>query len=197
MPQTRFSLHSRSPQKRENLDRKLVELYQKIRSKFKFFGTFQDVLTRSSGYGSADLKDEQEPEEFAKRQLIEPLIEFLGYETVSETTLPSPVGRKKPDYTIRPKNQEKPIFYVEAEPFNTDLYSGGRGVSQVKDWLLSRASKTSYGIATDGFQWIILKFDDASAQSKPFLKVDLKPIFLRILNPGSFVNRAMDMTWQS
>jgi SAM-dependent methyltransferase len=182
-------LYSYSPQKRENLDKKLTELYHKIRSRFKVFGTFQDVLTKSSGYSSADLKDEQEPEEFAKRWLIEPLIEILGYETVSETVLPSPVGRKKPDYTIRPKNQERPIFYVEAEPFNTDLYMEGKGVSQVKGWLLSRASKTSYGIATDGFQWIILKFDDASAQSKPFFKVDLKPVFLKILNPGSFITQ--------
>jgi len=189
MVQTRFSLFSCSPEKREDLDRTLKELFHKIRSRFKVFGTFQDVLTKFSGYSSADLKDEQEPEEFAKRWLIEPLIEFLGYETVSATTLPSPVGRKKPDYTIRPKNQERPVFYVEAEPFNTDLNVEGKGVSQVKGWLLSRASKTSYGIATNGFQWIVLKFDDASAQSKPFLNVDLKPVFLKILNPGSFVTQ--------
>jgi type I restriction-modification system DNA methylase subunit len=146
-------------------------------------------LTKSSGYCSADLKDEQEPEEFARRQLIEPLIDILGYEIVSETVLSSPGGRKKPDYTIRPKQQDAPIFYVEAEPFNTDPYSDGHGLWQVRTWLLSRASKTDYGIATDGFQWILLKFDTASAQSKEFFKVDLKPIFLRILNPGSFVSQ--------
>ena len=189
MAQTRFSFYSCSPQKIENLDQKLRELYHKIKSRFKLFGTFQDVVTKSSGYHSSDLKDEQEPEEFAKRQLIEPLIEVLGYEIVSETILPSPGGKKKPDYIIRPKKQEKPIFYVEAESFNTDLYSDGRGLSQVRNWLLSRASKTDYGIATDGFQWILLKFDAASAQSKEFFKVDLRPIFLKILNPGSFVTQ--------
>jgi type I restriction-modification system DNA methylase subunit len=189
MVQTRFSLHSCSPEKRANLERELTELYDRIRSRFKVFGTFQDVLTQRSGYSSADLKDEQEPEEFARRWLIEPLIEVLGYEIISETTLPSPVGRKKPDYTIRPKNQEKPIFYVEAEQFNTDLNFEGKGVSQVKSWLLSKASKTSYGIATDGFQWIVLKFDDASAQSKPIFKIDLRPVFLKILNPGSLVTK--------
>ncbi|MCJ7760718.1 hypothetical protein MUP59_06200 [Candidatus Bathyarchaeota archaeon] len=135
------------------------------------------------------MKDEQEPEEFAKRQLIEPLIEIMGYEVVPETVLSSPSGRKKPDYTIRPRNQDEPIFYVEAESFNTDLYSEGHGLWQVRNWLLSRASKTDYGIATDGFQWILLKFDTASARSKEFFKVDLKPIFLRILNPASFVEQ--------
>ena len=190
MLQTRFSLGPISIQKKENLDKKLTELYHNIKSRFKVFGTFQDVLAKSSSYHSEDLKDEQEPEEFAKRQLIEPLIELLGFETVSETVIPSPSGRKKPDYIIRPKGQENPIFYVEAEPFNSDLYSEGRGVSQVKNWLLSRASKTDYGIATDGFQWILLKFDTASAQSKEFFKINLKIIFLKILNPTAFVSQA-------
>jgi SAM-dependent methyltransferase len=187
--QTRFTFHQCSPEKREKLDQKLSEIYDNIKSRFKFFGTFQDVLTKASGYSSADLKDEQEPEEFAKRQLIEPLIEIMGYEIVPETVLSSPVGRKKPDYTIRPKNQDEPIFYVEAEPFNKDLHADGSGLWQVRNWLLSRASKTDYGIATDGFQWILLKFDTASTRSKEFFKVDLKPIFLRILNPGSFVEK--------
>lgn len=188
MSQTRFSVIQIAPEKKKNLEEKLTEVYHTIKNKFKSFGTFQDVLTKSSDYHSKDLKDEQSPEEFAKRELIEPLIELLGFEIVAETVLPSPSGRKKPDYTIRPKRQDKPIFYVEAEPLSTDLYSKDHGVSQVQDWLLSRASKTDYGIATNGFQWILLKFDTVSAQSKDFLKVDLRPIFLRILNPGSFVS---------
>jgi len=187
--QTRFSFRKCSPQKRENLDQRLSEIYHNLKNRFKVFGTFQNVLTKSSGYSSADVKDEQEPEEFAKRQLIEPLFDALGYEIVSETVLSSPGGKKKPDYTIRPINQDNPIFYVEAESFNTDLYGEGQGLWQVKNWLLSRASKTDYGIATDGFQWVLLKFDTASAQSKEFFKVDLKPIFLRILNPGIFVSQ--------
>jgi hypothetical protein len=187
MIQTRFSFISIDPEKKKNLDNKLKELYHIIKSRFKSFGTFQDVLAKSSGYGSNDLKDEQEPEEFAKQYLIKPLIESLGYETVSETVLPSPVGRKKPDYTIRSKDQ-RVIFYVEAEPFNTDLRAEGRGVSQVDSWLISRASKTNYGIATNGFLWIIRKFDPASAKSKDFLKIDLRRVFLKILSPGSFIS---------
>ena len=188
MVQTRFTIISIPPEKKTSLDDKIRELYHVIKSKFKNFGTFQDVLTKSVSYGSKDLKDEQEPEEFVKQNLIQPLIEFLGYETVSETVLPSPVGRKKPDYTIRPRSQELPIFYVEAESFNTDLRAEGHGVSQVDSWLLSRASKTNYGIATDGFLWIMRKFDPSSAKSKDFFKVDLRPIFLKLLSPGSFIS---------
>ena len=188
MPQTRFSIISVAPEKKKNLDNKLKELYHTIKSRFKNFGTFQDVLTKSASYGSKDLKDEQEPEKFAEQHIIEPLFEFLGYETVSETVLPSPVGKKKPDYTIRPKTQEQPIFYVEAEPFNTDLKAEGHGISQVDSWLLSRASKTNYGIATDGFLWIVRKFDPSSAKSRDFFKIDLRPTFLKMLSPGSFIS---------
>lgn len=122
MPQTRFSFHKCSPQKRENLDQKLSEIYHNVKSRFKLFGTFQNVLTKSS-YSSADLKDEQEPEEFAKRQLIEPLIEVLGYEIVSETVLASPGGKKKQitqsdleikttRFFILKQNRSIPIFTV-------------------------------------------------------------------------------------
>jgi type I restriction-modification system DNA methylase subunit len=189
MVQTRFSIISVAAEKKERLDNKMKELYHNMKSKFKNFGTYQDVVGQSSSYGSKDLKDEQEPEEFAKRNLIEPLIEFLGFETVSETVLPSPLGKKKPDYTIRPRNQEKPIFYVEAESFNTDLLSEGHGKSQVDSWLISRASKTNYGISTDGFQWVLIKFDTASAKGKIFFEIDLRPVFLKILSPGSFITK--------
>lgn len=189
MLQTRLPIVKIASEKIENLERKLGEIYAKTRSKFKIFGTFQKVLVDSATYQSTDLMYEQSPEEFAKRVLIEPLIEFLGFEIVPETVLPSPGGRKKPDYTVRPREKEEPIFYIEAEPLNTDLNSKGRGVSQVKDWLLSRASKTDYGIATDGIRWILLKFEKSSAQSKVFLKVDLRPIFLKMLNPVAFVTK--------
>jgi hypothetical protein len=104
MAQTRFTFPKSSVEKMQRLDAKLSEIYHNIKSRFKLFGTFQDVLAKSSSYSSADLKDEQEPEEFAKRQFIESLIDFLGYEIVPETVLSLPSGRKKPDYTIRPEN---------------------------------------------------------------------------------------------
>jgi hypothetical protein len=190
MYQVRLPLIKIDPEKRENLDKTLGGAYQEIKNRFKIFGFFQEVLTKpSSKLHSKHLKDEQEPEEFTKRNLIEPLIELLGFEIISETVLVSPGGRKEPDYVIRPKKKDEPIIYVEAEPINTDLYSKGHGISQVKDWLISRASKTDYGIATDGFLWILLKFDTTSAQSKEFLKVDLRPIFLRILNPKAFISQ--------
>jgi len=189
MLQTRLPIVKISPEKRKNLDETLKDIYQSLKNRFKEYGTFQEILTNVSGHlSSKDLKDEQIPEEFTKQYLIKPLLDFLGFETVSQTSLSSPSGRRLPDYVIRPKGKSAPIIYVEAEGLNTDLYGKSQGVSQVNEWLLSRASKTDYGLATDGFKWILLKFDTVSAQSKAVLKVDLRPVLLKILNPVSFVS---------
>lgn len=170
-----------SPQRKQELHNKLKELYADVKSRFNNIGKFQDALTLQATCTSKDLKDNQEPEEFAKQFLIKPLIEFLGYETVSETVLPTPFGMKNPDYKIKPKSHDTPLFYVEAEPFNIDLTSRGHGISQVNDWLISKASKTLYGIATDGLIWILCKFEEASSKARPIYSVDLKPIFTKFL----------------
>lgn len=189
MLQTRLPIVNISPEKRRALDEKLKELYQNLKDRFKTYGKFQDVLTNlSSHLSSKDLKDEQIPEEFTKQYLIKPLLDFFGFETISQTSLPSPVGRRLPDYVIRPKGKSLPLIYVEAEGLNSDLYGKSQGVSQVNEWLLSRASKTDYGLATDGLLWILLKFDTVSAQSKAILKIDIRPILLKILNPASFIS---------
>jgi hypothetical protein len=119
MPQTRFAFTDISEEKKKALDDKIAELYQTIKNRFKNIGTFQKVLTEYSKYGSFDLVDEQEPEQFAKQNLIQPLIKFLGYTDTSETSIFTMAGKRKPDYLIRPIDYENPIFYVEAEPINT------------------------------------------------------------------------------
>jgi len=186
MLQTRLYTIQIASEKKQNLEIEINNIYKNIKDRFKNFGKFQDVLIYSSIFHSVDLKDEQLPEEFTKRNIIEPLVSLLGYEIIPETRLSAPSGKKQPDYIMKPKNEGKPIFYVEAEHLNADLYGKNIGVSQVNEWLLSRASKTDYGIATDGFLWILLKFDTTSAESKEILKVDLRQLFLKILNPRGF-----------
>jgi hypothetical protein len=182
----RFAYPSIDPQRVDALDEKLREVYQAIRRGFRQVATFQAVLIESRSYSSRDLVDNQEPEEFVRRKLIEPIIEFLGYETVPETVLSAPAGSTRtPDYTIRPQNQREPLFYVEAEPLAADLRTSGHGLSQVDEWISLRSSSTDYGIATNGLDWIMLKYDTVSNRSSEILQVDLRPIFIRFLNPHS------------
>ncbi len=188
--QTQFNLPDteNSQAKRKELKQEFKNIYDNIRNKFNSFGKFQEVLVNKSTITSKDLKDNQEPEEFTKRNFIEPLFNLLGYEFTTETGLIVPVGRRNPDYQINPINKDKPIFYVEAEPLNCDLYGKGHGITQVNEWLISRYSKTDYGIAINGFEWILLKFDANSVKVKEIFKVDLRPLFIQILNPKGFFN---------
>jgi hypothetical protein len=129
MPQTRFAFPSIDPNRIDSLDQKLLEVYQAVRRGFRHVATFQEVLINSGSYQSRDLVDRQEPEEFVRRKLIEPIVEFLGYEIVSETVLSAPAGSTRtPDYTIRPRNRREPLFYVEAEPLGLDLRTSGHGM---------------------------------------------------------------------
>jgi len=191
--QTRFNLPSldNSSEKKKELENKIIDIYDDIKSRFINFGKFQEVLVRASRLKSSDLKHRQKPEEFTKRKVIEPLIELLGYEIIAaETSLNVPKGMRAPDYIIKPINENKPIFYVEAEPLNVDLYKEKIGVNQVNEWLLSRGSETDYGIATNGFEWILLKFDINSVKVKEMLKIDLRQLFVKNLHPEIFLSES-------
>ena len=71
---------------------------------------------------------------------------------------------------------------LKQNPSILDKFSLSHGASQVNDWLLSKASKTLYGIATDGFIWVLLKFEEASSKARPIYTVDLRPVFSRFLH---------------
>lgn len=120
-----------TPAETDALGQKLSEVYDNVKQRFKNVGAFEKVLVDQKICSSVALKDRQSPEEFAKRNIIEPLMDFLGFEIVPETILPSPSGRKKPDYIIRAKKWGKPVFFVEAEPLNIDLSSKDHGIVQV------------------------------------------------------------------
>lgn len=188
MAQTLLPVIQIDQEKKISLDQHVDTIYSNIKDKFVNFAKFHDVLFEESSYTNVDLKDNQRPEEFTKENMIEPIFDFLGYERVGETTLLTPAGNRDPDYVIRPKENDDTIFYVEAEPLNTDLSSRNHGVAQVREWLISRASQTDYAIATNGFEWILLKYDAASVGIKPILKIDLRPLFSKKLEPTISVN---------
>ena len=186
MPQTRFTFTAISKEREKAFDDEIARLFNIIKNRFKHVGVFQKVLLEKSKYGAFDLTDEQEPEQFAKQCLIQPLMKFLGYAETSEVSMPTQAGKRKPDYIIRPIGKESPILYVEAEPINTDLQAEGHGISQVREWIVSRATKTDYGIATDGIKWIVVKYNPASAKPKTIHEIDLRNIFLALLDPARF-----------
>ena len=183
MSRVSFSI---SQSEKEELNRVFKEILERLRHNFKDALSLNQVLVEGTHFTSLHTTSKQEPEEFTKRNIIEPLFNFLGYTIIPETRLPTPEGLKKPDYIISPPD-ENPIFYVEAEPINQNLYAKKHGVDQVQSWLISKASNTEYGIATNGFEWILLKFDAVNVRVKPILCVNIQDIFKKLLNPHIFV----------
>lgn len=119
----------------------------------------------------------QEPEAFTRQYIIEPILRFLGYSLPRETILKSSTGRKTPDYGIK-INEEK--IMIEAEPLASDLEQKGHGAKQVAEWLDRRSFGIDVGIATNGLEWILLKWDDVSKSIKEISRENICKIFLYV-----------------
>lgn len=181
------------PQIKEGFDGILNVIFNNIKTRVRDYDVFQNIINNNYPIKSSDLKDEQTPEEFTRKYVIEPMFEFLGYEHIGETRLnvplqTSPGGWNQPDYKIRPKGKDKPLLLVEAEPLSKDLFNNKKtGINQVSDWLLSKASGTEYGIATNGFEWVVIKFDASSNKGKVACKFDLTALFSKINNSKALI----------
>lgn len=152
----------------------LNKVYQDLCNKFNGSRNLVDVLNGKK-YSSIDTEFNQKPEELVKQIIVEPLLKFLGYTLVRETSLKTPFGNRYPDYTLYSGDN---IIYAEAEPINTNLYESNHGLSQVYQWLLSKAAKTEYGIATNGLEWILVKFDSSNNDTMEILNISLRSYFL-------------------
>ena len=131
---------------------------------------------------SEDIVQNQKPEDFTKRVIIRPLLKVLNFETQDigrESGQKLASSTRWADYTL---TIDKELVLIEAEPINKDLYAKKSGVEQVREWILSKKTKTDFGIATDGFKWIMVKFDANSLKMKELNTINLRPIFLEFVN---------------
>jgi len=69
-----------------------------------------------------------------------------------------------PDYRVKSKFGKE--FLIEAEPLGSDLWRKDSGANQVMDWLDRRSFNVDIGIATNGFEWILLYYDNSSKEIK-------------------------------
>ncbi len=168
----------------ESLVQKISRIYEDIKSAYKDPEKFIDVLFHGEHFTSMDLAIEQKPETFTIERVVRPLLDFLGYSMIGETTLRTPSGRRIPDFTITAPRSPTVKLYVEVEPINTPLYQERKGRGQVQQWLISKASETEYGIASDGLIWNLVRFDEESAMIVDVLTVYLHDIF-KAVSTGS------------
>ena len=121
--------------------------------------------------------DQQWSEEDAKRILVVPFIEALGYDTrnpeefLSEVTAPG-VGRV--DYAIH--RDGKPVIIIECKSVDTSPLQYGRAQKQLEQYF--DATRPYVGILTDGIRYQF--FSDLDTDNRmdrdPFLGFDLRDL---------------------
>jgi len=159
------------------------KIYREIREAVSSDSVLDKLFLSKKVLNQKDTEHNQEPEEFTKRTIVEPLLEFLGYPRksfITETGLTVRDRRHRDaDYKITLKTQ---FILLEAEPINKDLEARNTGASQVREWLNDRFALTEFGIATDGFVWKLLKVSYAEKDVVTVASIDLSPFLASKLN---------------
>ena len=171
------------PEKYDEFLKVISQIYSVLSHKAKDSISLSNII-KGEGSLKSNLKENyiSKPEEFTRENVINLLLDFLGYGIMNragESELQRAFGRRHPDYTLI----VNPNLHVltEAEPLNEDLYSPGKGLDQVYEWLDSKRSRTDYGIATTGFEWILVQYLVEANKKVEIKKIDLRPFFLKML----------------
>lgn len=158
------------------LSKKIItELSLKVANRL----TLNQLVDGAKAFERADNQRNEAPEDVTEKFVIEPLLEYLGYKDhPHKTGSGSAVSHQEADYTIDVNGRK---MLIESEPINKDLYAPKVGVKQLSRYLENRSFQSDFGIATDGFRWILLKYNTEVHDIDILLDVDLKPLFQEVL----------------
>lgn len=163
----------------------LNEIYDRMRHEIDNTVALEQLLISNKPLERADTKFLKAPEDLTEEIIIRPLLKFLDYDQYHRrTSSMSAMERREADYTLIVLDEK---ILVEAEPLNKDLNAKYCGIHQVGTWLEKRSFEADYGIATNGFQWILLKYDSEEYKLKVLVSVDLRPLFCELLGQKHLV----------
>jgi len=171
----------------EKLANALDSIISDLRGRFDRDGLLEDVLRRESGKSgirSDFTETNQDPEPLTQDVVIEPLLEALGYDTwYREVGDESDERGNIADYSI-PLEEYDPVgssqLLIEAEPINKPLDSRGHGIDQVETWLSQREFQTDFGFATDGIQWVFIRYDPDTYAHDRIEWIDMSEVFVSL-----------------
>ena len=153
--------------------------------------TLQEIM-RGRPLKREDLQHRTKPEDATEDILITPILEFLGYkQNVSyyrRTGSNSSQSRKECDYTLL-VNQEK--ILVEAEPLGKNLFKVGVGVKQLAGYLDIRSFNSEIGIATNGLNWVLVKYNAEKFGIDVIDQIDLLSILQEFLGTKPLDNTSV------
>jgi len=164
---TEFNLESiQTSASEEDLDdfaAKLQSIAQDLRGRIVSDSKLEDLFESSQTLTSDDDQKRQKPEELTKGVIITELLEYLGYPYADqELNTPAEDEDIWVDYSVPLSaypNIGSSQLLIEAEPINKNLDQTKHGKGQVRSWLHHEPFESNLGIATDGFQWVLLKKD--------------------------------------
>lgn len=165
----------------DDFKRRISSIYNRLNEHIVNKIILSELLQRNKVLERKDIQLNKAPEDFTEETIIKPLFEFLGYPNDRIHRRTGSIGtveRKEADYTMIVGKEN---ILIEAEPLNKDLTIKGSGINQVESWLEKRSFKADYGVATNGFVWILLKYDSEEYKIKELERIDLTPFFTRLL----------------
>ena len=179
--QMAFSQKSRkySEENLKNLESTARSIFADLQNRVKNRKILTDLMTGRKELESRDLHILSKPETVTREVIIQPLLKCLGYadeDIISESGQDVESERRWIDYQLAVDNS---TILIEAEHLGSDLWAPKKGVNQVKGWIMAKSVDTDYGIATDGFQWILLKYDKTARRIEDVDDVSLLPVFAR------------------
>ena len=126
----------------------------------------------------------RKPEDVTEELIVDPILKFLGYESLGKSSgSAGNIDRREADYSLQVNGER---ILVEAEPLNKQLYDVKKqGVEQLKSNLEKRSFRAILGIATNGFEWALLKYDDTKSFSCKQVEeatTNLRPLFNAVLD---------------
>ena len=180
MVQMKFS-SKRTPtkDKTERIYQTLKEIFSNLEHSIKNKKDLNDlILKENRNLETTDTLLLEKPEPYTRRIIIDPFLNALGYEPkelAGDARQDLGDSKKWSDYTLTFRDDS---VLVEAESLNKDLNQKNCGIDQVRIWISSKKTKTDFGVATNGFLWIMVKFDNNTLQIKTLKTIDLRPLFL-------------------
>lgn len=160
----------------EILENFVIDLHEKLD-----IHDFEDVIKgNKSDLVSQDLR--QSPESYTEQALIWPILDELRHEKVVRPFAEGGGRGEWPDFRIDGLNKEiigenKPINNIKSAEVD------------VKDYLDRKSIPSEYGIATDGFTWVIYKIEISSDFTEfPVIeKFNLRPLILDIAHKKGYL----------
>lgn len=162
----------------------LETIVENMRQRIVSDRRLDELLRTDDTFTSTDTVERQAPESFTQDTIIEPLIDELGYPYApGETTDFAEEQGEWADYAVPLRDYpqiDSQRLLIEAEPINKELDQTKHGLGQVRGWLRYRPFDADFGIATDGLEWYLIKYNENTHSFNEIEHINLKNVFIAL-----------------